>query len=139
MFNVDGSITVKDNGRGIPTEVHKSEGVSAAQVIMTELHSGGKFDQSSYKISGGLHGVGVSVVNALSEKLELEINRDGKVHLLEFSHGKITKKIKITGNSLKDNKNNYVTGTKITFLPSNKMRWTYARVMAVRLGRFKAG
>jgi DNA gyrase subunit B len=121
LFNVDGSITVKDNGRGIPVEIHETEGVSAAQVIMTELHAGGKFDQKSYKISGGLHGVGVSVVNALSEKLELEINRDGKVHLLEFSHGKITKKIRITGKSLKDNNNNYVTGTKITFLPSNKI------------------
>ena len=121
LFNVEGSITVNDNGRGIPVEVHKSEGVSAAQVIMTELHAGGKFDQNSYKVSGGLHGVGVSVVNALSNKLELEINRSGKVYYMAFENGKVTKKIKVTGKSPKDNKGNFVTGTKITFLPSNKV------------------
>ena len=118
-FNVDGSITVTDNGRGIPVEVHKSEGVSAAQVIMTELHSGGKFDQNSYKISGGLHGIGISVVYALSEKLELEINRDGKVYYMEFDNGSATKKIKMIGPSPQDNKSKSITGTKITFLPSN--------------------
>ena len=121
LFNVDGSITVKDNGRGIPVEVHKSEGVSAAQVIMTELHSGGKFDQNSYKISGGLHGIGISVVNALSEKLELEINRDGKVYYMEFNNGSVTKKVKMIGLSPQDNKSKSITGTKITFLPSNKI------------------
>ena len=118
IFNVDGSITVKDNGRGIPVEVHKSEGVSAAQVIMTELHAGGKFDQDSYKVSGGLHGVGVSVVNALSETLELEINRNGKKHFMSFKNGKVEKKIKITGDSEKDHEGNFLTGTNITFLPS---------------------
>jgi len=118
IFNVDGSITVKDNGRGIPVEIHKSEGVSAAQVIMTELHAGGKFDQDSYKVSGGLHGVGVSVVNALSEKLELEINRNGKVYFVSFKNGKVVTKIKTTGDSEKNNQGHFFTGTKITFLPS---------------------
>ena len=121
LFNVDGSITVKDNGRGIPIEVHKSEGVSAAQVIMTELHAGGKFDQNSYKVSGGLHGVGVSVVNALSEKLKLEIHRNNKSYFIEFNNGKVIKKIKEIGEAPKDNKGNYLSGTKITFLPSSKI------------------
>ena len=119
-LNADGSVTVQDNGRGIPVENHKSEGVPAAQLIMTELHSGGKFDQNSYKVSGGLHGVGVSVVNALSEKLELEIKRNGKIYFIEFKDGNVYKKLSEIGNATKDNKGNYVTGTKVTFLPSKK-------------------
>ena len=119
ILNADGTITVEDNGRGIPIEIHKTEKVSAAQLIMTELHAGGKFDQNSYKVSGGLHGVGVSVVNALSEKLLLEINRNGKIYYMDFIHGAVNKQLQEKGKSkILDNKNFY-TGTKITFLPSN--------------------
>ncbi|MEE8515527.1 MAG: DNA topoisomerase (ATP-hydrolyzing) subunit B [Alphaproteobacteria bacterium] len=119
VLNVDGTVTITDNGRGVPVEIHDEENVSAAQVIMTQLHAGGKFDQNSYKVSGGLHGVGVSVVNALSETLELRVWRGGKEYFMRFHLGEPEAPLEVVGDAPPDG-DEPRTGTEVTFLASTK-------------------
>lgn len=114
IINLDNTITVIDNGRGIPTDIHEEEGISALELVLTKLHSGGKFNKGTYKVSGGLHGVGISVVNALSSFLEVYINRDGKIFRQTFSKGIPTSKVEVVGESV-------ITGTKVTFLADSEI------------------
>ncbi|MEM7516295.1 MAG: ATP-binding protein, partial [Planctomycetota bacterium] len=110
----DGSVTVSDNGRGIPVGMHAKEGVSALEVVLSSLHAGGKFDSDSYKVSGGLHGVGVSCVNALSEWLDATVQREGKIHHMRFERGKKVKELEVIGETTE-------TGTKISFKPDSEI------------------
>ncbi|APS98631.1 DNA gyrase subunit B [Borreliella mayonii] len=114
VINLDNTITVIDNGRGIPTDIHEEEGISALELVLTKLHSGGKFNKGTYKVSGGLHGVGISVVNALSSFLEVYVNRDGKIFRQTFSKGIPTSKVEVVGESS-------ITGTKVTFLADSEI------------------
>ena len=111
LLNANGSVTVKDDGRGIPVDIHPKYNKSGVEIVMTKLHAGGKFDKSSYKVSGGLHGVGVSVVNALSEWLEVIVKRDGKIYFQRYNRGNPENELKIIGEE------ENVTGTEITFMP----------------------
>ena len=113
LINADGSLTVQDNGRGIPVDMHPTQGKPAIEVVLTVLHAGGKFDGSNYKVSGGLHGVGVSCVNALSDWMKVEVKRGGKIHHIEFSRGHVTKPLEVVGECGDE------TGTKVTFFPDH--------------------